>query len=58
MVVVITCKERDARTGRERIVASHGIDMDTDNVVTLPGEPPEALGAVFNADLGEYVLKA
>ena len=56
VIIVITTKERNPRTGREQVVVSHGIDMDTDRTVILPCEPPEALGAVFNPEMGEYVL--
>lgn len=56
MIVVITTKERNPRTGREQVVVSHGIDLATDQTVILPCETPEALGAVFNPEMGEYIL--
>jgi hypothetical protein len=56
MLIVITVNEKDSRTGVERLVVSHGIDESTGKTVILPSEHPSALGAVFDADLGEYVI--
>lgn len=57
MIIVITTQEEDPRTGRMRVVTSHGIDERTGKNVILPGEPPEALGAVFDPDLHEYIIR-
>lgn len=56
MILVITVKVRNERTGREELVVSHGVDARTDRTVILPCEPPERIGAVFMAEIGEYVL--
>ena len=56
MIVVVTTKERDARTGREIVIASHGIDEESGNAVPLPNVRPEELGATFDPELGEYVV--
>lgn len=56
MVVVITVVVTDERTGREELVASHGINAYTDEMVTLPSVHPQQLGAVIDRDLGEWVL--
>lgn len=56
MIVVITINERNQRTGRDELVVSHGIDEATGKTVILPCEPPERIGAIFNAEFGEYVL--
>lgn len=56
MIVVLTVKEKNERTGREELLVSHGIDECTGRTVILPLEPPERIGAVFMAELGEYVL--
>lgn len=56
MIVVITYTEYNPRTGRKEIRASHGVDLDSDQAVVLPNEPPAELGAVFDADIGEFVI--
>lgn len=56
MIIVIAFKEKNQRTGREELVVSHGIDEHTGKTVILPCEPPERIGAKFNAEIGEYVL--
>ncbi|MDR5798957.1 MULTISPECIES: hypothetical protein [Caballeronia] len=56
MIIVIVTSERDPKTGRLRRVVSHGVDSQTDRLVVLPCDPPEAIGAVWNADIGEYVI--
>ena len=42
------------KVGKEFVV-SHGID-EFGNTVILPSEHPAKLGAVFNNQLGEYVI--
>lgn len=56
MIIVITVKEINENTGREHLIVSHGIDKVTGKAVILPCETPAEIGAVFNTDLGEYVL--
>ena len=56
MVIVITTKERSEQTGAIEIIASHGVDSETNKTVILPCSTPERLGAVFDKELGEYVL--
>ena len=56
MIIVITAKERNKRTGVEEIIASHGVDERTGRTVILPQERPEQLGARFDDEIGEYVL--
>lgn len=56
IIIVITVKEKNQRTVREELVVSHGIDEHTGKTVILPCEPPERIGAVFNAEIGEYAL--
>ncbi|OGT88585.1 MAG: hypothetical protein A2286_02685 [Gammaproteobacteria bacterium RIFOXYA12_FULL_61_12] len=56
VILVITHTERNSRTGRKEIVASHGIDPDTGMMAILPSEPPEKLGAVFDLEIGEFVI--
>lgn len=62
MIIVIanTCKKLDrygSPTGETEVLISHGVDMDTGNFVVLPNIPPWMLGAVFDSDIGEYVLE-
>lgn len=56
MIFVVANKERDARTGRDVVLVSHGVDVASGQVVNLPNVRPEELGATFDPELGEYVL--
>jgi hypothetical protein len=56
-IIVITTNEVNARTGKMQLIASHGIDERTGRAVILPWEPPDSLGAVYNQEIGEYVIK-
>ena len=57
MIIVIVIKERSERSGTIEEVVSHGIDMDTNEIITLPSVSPQNLGAIFDMSIGEYVLK-
>lgn len=55
MIILITYK--DEKTGR--IHVSHGIDSNTDRLVTLPNDSLETFrkhGLEFNEQLGEYTI--
>ena len=44
-------------TGEKEFGVSHGIDMNTDQIVILPPvSHPELLGAKFDQQLGEWVI--
>ena len=44
-------------TGEKEFGVSHGIDMNTDQIVILPSvSRPELLGAKFDQQLGEWVI--
>lgn len=47
MILVIVDSVRDKRTGQRRMLVSHGVNLDTDRIVVLPQEHPEAIGAKF-----------
>lgn len=57
MIIVITTMEKNERNNRMERIISHGIDQSTGKTVILPCEPPETLGAVFNPEIGEYILE-
>jgi hypothetical protein len=57
MIIVITSKERNEKTGKIETVVSHGVEAETGRAVVLPCETPERIGAKFNVELGEYVLQ-
>lgn len=57
MIVLATVMEKDPKTGYARLIVSHGIDSETLQNVVLPQETPQALGAVLDRDLGEWVLR-
>lgn len=57
MILVITNVEISEKTGLKQDIVSHGINLDTDQVVTLPQLPVNLIGATFDPEMGEYVLK-
>jgi hypothetical protein len=57
MIIVITSKERNEKTGKVETVVSHGVESETGRAVVLPCETPERIGARFDAELGEYILQ-
>lgn len=54
--MVIVNREKNLRTEQKEEVVSHGVDLDTGKTVTLPCVPPADVGAVFDPDIGEYVV--
>ena len=56
MILVIVNNERDSKTGRLQQIVSHGVEVDSGRIVILPNESPSDIGAVFDAQLSEYVL--
>lgn len=56
MIIVVTTRERDNRTGRSKLIVSHGVDDRTGRIVILPCDTPDELGAEFDASVGEFVL--
>jgi hypothetical protein len=61
MIIVITgwFDEYDrygSKTGRKEFLTSHGVDFDTGRNVILPCDPPSRLGAVYDNEMGEWVL--
>ena len=56
MIIVIANTETNRTTGRKQVIVSHGIDEQTGRHVILPQEPPERIGAVFDANIGEFVI--
>jgi hypothetical protein len=55
-ILAITYQEKNLQTGLMEILVSHGFDTDTGRTIILPQDTPEKLGAVFNKELGQYVL--
>lgn len=56
-ILVVTTVEYNEKSRRNERLVSHGINMETDEVVVMPCEPVERSGAVFDSDLGEYVIR-
>lgn len=54
--ILITMQEQDPKTGAQRLVASHGVDLDTGRAFVVPQDHPSTLGARWDSDLGEFVL--
>lgn len=55
-ILVITTMEPNPKTGRMELVASHGVDLDTDRAVVLSCDHPQALGARVDPEMGEWVI--
>ena len=58
MLLVITSFEFDDKTHRRELRSDFIQDTDTNRRFVCPGDHPRALGAVFNEQLGEWVLPA
>lgn len=56
MILVITETEKND-WGNYSTFASHGIDLSTGQVIILPQISPEALGAEYDYNVGEYVIR-
>lgn len=57
MIIVILCQSKNEKTGRMETLVSHGVNVDTGENVTLPWVPVSEIGATYNEEMGEYVLK-
>lgn len=57
MIICIVVTERNERSGNMEQIVSHGIDSDTGRHVVLPCDPPGTMGAVFDREMGEYVIR-
>jgi hypothetical protein len=56
-ILVAVVDEVCKRTGRTLKVVSHGIDLETDKIVVMSGGSPESMGAVFDMEIGEYIIR-
>ncbi len=56
MIIVITTQEQ-GRDGRLKTVVSHGVDATTGRNIVMSCDDPRELGAVFDRDIGEYVIR-
>lgn len=56
MFIVITTTEKDEATGKESLIASHGVDVDTGVKIILPPEHPLDIGATFDTDQQCWVV--
>ncbi len=57
MIIVITTREKNPKTGRIETIVSHGVESGSLRNVVLPNETPESIGAKFCPAIGEYVLE-
>lgn len=55
MILVITNTEKND-WGIYDTFVSHGIDLNTGQVVILPQVSPEDVGAEYDPNIGEYVI--
>ncbi|PTH79000.1 hypothetical protein DAA48_21415 [Aeromonas veronii] len=61
MIAVITCTENELDrwgypTGRKVQIVSHGVNIHTLENVVLPPVSIEEIGAIYNPEVGSYVL--
>lgn len=56
-ILVITCEEKNERTGKMELIASHGVDMSFGQTVCLPSEHPALLGAKHDPKRGGWILE-
>jgi hypothetical protein len=56
MILVITIKEVNEKSGNLELIVSHGVNLVTDEIVILQQVHPSLIGAIFDYKLGEYVL--
>lgn len=57
MIIVVVNTETDEITGRKKQICSHGYDTETGETVILPWVHPSEIGATWDPDLQEFVLK-
>jgi hypothetical protein len=57
MILLIVHEDLNETAGRMEQIVSHGIDLKTNRTLALPQEHPRLLGAVFDTNLGEYVIR-
>ena len=56
MLIIITTRSKNPKTGFFEILASHGVYEDDGMEVVVPWVSPESLGAKFCQTRGEWVL--
>ena len=56
MIVVITTIVT-ARNGHKNLVADYGVNDETGRNVVLPPEHPRDLGAKYDPNMGEWVIR-
>lgn len=50
MIVLITLIEND------EMVVDYGVNVETDEIIVMPPQHPEKMGAIFDNKLNEYIL--
>ena len=45
-----------APTGEQELLATHAIDLETNNILSLPNISLCQLGAVYSASLGSWII--
>lgn len=56
MIIVIVQTERNPKTGRLEKIVYHGVNENGETII-MPNEPPDVVGAVYDPDIGEYVIR-
>lgn len=57
-IIVIVVRERNPKTHQMELVVSHGVEPDSGKNIVMSCGSPASVGAVYDSDIGEYVLRA
>lgn len=57
MIIVIAYTETNKRTGKIEPIVSHGVNVNTGKVIAMPPIHPQQTGAVFDHDIGEWIIR-
>ncbi|CAK8725688.1 hypothetical protein GMJAKD_17080 [Candidatus Electrothrix aarhusensis] len=44
-------------TGKQELLATHAVDLETNNILSLPQISPSQLNAVYSSSLGSWIIK-
>lgn len=56
MIILVTYEETLKDTNEKRILISHGYDLETGQNIAMPNVHPSEVGAVFDYEIGEFIL--
>lgn len=57
IIQLYVIEEKDERTGKKYLAASHGVNVETGEHITVSSEPLNELGAVYHEDYGWILVE-